>query len=69
MNSTTATTHTSLVEDTIPWYVQAMRRYWGEVEPNFCDVIASTRGWLPLKRGEEMTIHYDGKEYVITRKK
>ena len=59
----------TLIDDTISWYVQAIRRYWGEVEPNFCDLIAATRGWNPLERGEKMTIHYDGKEYVIRRKK
>ncbi len=53
----------------IAWYVDSIHRFWEHLEPNFCDLIAATRGWLPLKRGEQMTIHYDGKEYLITRKK
>ena len=59
----------TLIDETISWYIAAMRACWKEVEPNFCDVIALTRGWLPLKCGETMVIHYDDKEYVITRKK
>ena len=69
MSDTLAPLKTALVEDTMLWYVNAMRRFWGEAEPKFCDVIAATRGWTPLERGEHMVVHYDGKEYIITRKK
>lgn len=56
-------------EDTLNWYIQGMRKFWGMFEPNLCDVIAEARGWLPLKRKESMVIHYDDKEYIITRVK
>lgn len=65
MSSTTA--DTTPVD--MPWYVRTLRIFWGEREPNMCDVIAFTRGWRPLVKGEQMTVHYDDKEYVITRKK
>lgn len=58
-----------VIDQTLPWYVRAMRACWGQFEPNFCDVIAATRSHEPLKCGEQMIVRYDGKEYVITRKK
>jgi hypothetical protein len=52
------------------WLMNSIRRHWGEdaLEPNFIDVIAESRGWLPLKPGESMTVHFSGEEFVITRK-
>jgi len=38
-----------------------------EGEPNMVDIIAQSRGWLPLVLGEKMTVHYGGKEYEIKR--
>lgn len=34
---------------------------------NLVDKIAARCGWLPLTVGEKMTVHFDDKEYVITR--
>ena len=58
-----------VLDDVHLWYINAMRRFHNGVEPNLCDVIAATRGWLPLESKETMIVHYDDKEYVIRRKK
>jgi hypothetical protein len=52
------------------WLMNTLRRHWPEdaLQPNFIDVIAELRGWLPLKIGESMTVHFSGEEFVITRK-
>ena len=37
---------------------------WDE---NVIDNISSSCGWKPLKENEEMTVHYDNKEFIIKR--
>ena len=34
---------------------------------NPIDAIAKLNGWMPLEEGQEMIVHYCGKEYVIKR--
>lgn len=36
-------------------------------EFNLVDMVAGSCGWNPLVASESMTVHYDGKEYVIRR--
>lgn len=50
---------------------QRILQHWrtGTLEPNWFDVIASMRGWHPLSKSHEMTVHIDGKEYVVKRTK
>jgi hypothetical protein len=55
------------------WYKHLYAKKRDDIERDFqrnaVDDIASSRGWLPLRRDEEMTVHYQGKEYVIKRTK
>jgi hypothetical protein len=56
------------VEYSLRWLEGAMRRYAGpDGDINLLDVLAATRGWLPLKVREVMTVHYGSREYVIKR--
>lgn len=57
-------------EDFTDYYVYLMQRFRegeGWSEPNFVDVIAACRGWLPLEEGEVMNVHYGNKYYRIER--
>ena len=54
----------SLMQDDAQWFFGSFQRHSG----NLVDVIAASCGWLPLANGEKMTVHYDGKAYVIQRK-
>lgn len=52
---------------TIDWYLSQMNHFTEDGWVNLCDVIAASRGWKPLEVGEDMTVHYGGKRYKITR--
>ena len=36
---------------------------------NLVDIISNLRGWDPLEKDEEMTIHHEDREYIIKRTK
>ncbi len=40
-----------------------------EVGPYWFDIICRLNGWCPLDKGAKMTLHENGKEFVVTRTK
>lgn len=37
------------------------------LEPRWFDVISKTRGWLPLDKGDKMTVTVDGETFQVKR--
>ena len=40
-----------------------------EKDINFIDLLCKSRGWKPMKKEEEITVHMSGNEYKIKRTK
>ena len=54
----------------LEWYLHRIADCWdkGELGPNWCDIIATCNGWLPLEnKVGSMTVHYGSKAYKIIR--
>jgi len=54
------------------WYLSVIKHHTTDFggtsqSINWCDVIATTRGWHPLTLGETMTVSAQGKTYEIKR--
>lgn len=58
-----------MIKDFTDYYVYLMKQFTcnKRIEPNFIDVIAVCRGWLPLDEGEVMNITYGNRRYRIER--
>jgi hypothetical protein len=53
----------------LQWYIGSLLNNWSEQagEPNLINVICESRKWKPMETGEEITVHFDFKEYKIVR--
>lgn len=52
----------------LDWYVGVLKQFIDHNGfPNLVDVIAVEHGWLPLEKGEVMTVHYHNNKYEIKR--